>query len=55
MPSQCKLLLDNYNGFYAAGSTIQGRVLVTLDSGTTLRGNLFNTTELFTQPLIKSF
>ncbi|XP_050314900.1 arrestin domain-containing protein 3-like [Anthonomus grandis grandis] len=38
MPQQCKLLLDNYTGQYTAGSPIQGRIILSLDSDITLRG-----------------
>ncbi|XP_076250024.1 arrestin domain-containing protein 3-like [Rhynchophorus ferrugineus] len=35
---QCKLLLDNYTGQYFPGASIQGRVLLNLDTDITLRG-----------------
>lgn len=35
---QCKLLLDNYTGQYLAGSSIQGRIILNLDTDITLRG-----------------
>lgn len=35
---QCKLLLDNYTGQYIAGTSIQGRIILNLDSDITLRG-----------------
>lgn len=38
MPDQCRLLLDNYTGQYLAGSPIQGRIILNLDSDITLRG-----------------
>lgn len=38
MPDQCKLLLDNYTGQYLAGSPIQGRIILNLNSDITLRG-----------------
>ncbi|XP_066247850.1 arrestin domain-containing protein 5-like isoform X1 [Euwallacea similis] len=38
MPQQCKLMLDNYTGQYLPGTAIQGRVLICLDSETSLRG-----------------
>ncbi|CAG9760809.1 unnamed protein product [Ceutorhynchus assimilis] len=38
MPQQCKLLLDNYAGYYLAGSVIHGRVLFDTDSEIAMRG-----------------
>lgn len=35
---QCKLLLDNYTGQYFPGTSIQGRILLNLDTDITLRG-----------------
>ncbi|XP_030749787.1 arrestin domain-containing protein 3-like isoform X1 [Sitophilus oryzae] len=35
---QCKINLDNYTGQYFPGNTIQGQVIIQLNSDTTLRG-----------------